>query len=172
MKKKLLVAVAILGLAMGIATAASAQSLQSLSFLTSLKTLKQVSSNSETATTINARALRDFKRNYPDVNGEKWYAILDGYMATFSKANIQELAFYSKSGYWQYTIMYYGEKGLPDEVKERVKKAYYNYSINGVEEIRTVEQTYFMVHVQDESTEKKLMVTDGEMRVIEDFTKS
>ena len=103
---------------------------------------------------------------------EKWFAIQDGFMATFSKENTQELAFYSKSGYWQYTIMYYGEKGLPDEVRDRVKKVYYNYSIIGVEEIRTVEQNYYVVHVQDESTDKKLMVTDSEMRVVDDFTKS
>jgi len=172
MKNKFLVAAAMLSLAMGIATAASAQSLQSLSFLTSLKTVQSVSSNTETTITINTRALKDFKKNYPDVSGEKWFAIQDGFMATFSKEYTQELAFYSKSGYWQYTIMYYGEKGLPNEVKDRVKKVYYNYSIIGVEEIRTVEQTYYMVHVQDEATEKKLMVTDGEMRVVEDFTKS
>jgi hypothetical protein len=71
-----------------------------------------------------------------------------------------------------YTLRYYEEKNLPFEVRDVVKRKYYDYSITGVNEILVEDKTIYIVLIQDGSNWKKVSVYDGEMKVLEDFNKN
>ena len=172
MKKNYFFFVAILVCAMAIVSTTNAQTSMSSLLLTDSKSLEKSLLLSEPAPLINTRAIRDFKRNYPNVDGEKWYTIQDGFVARFSVDNVQHMITYNRSGDWQYTISYYGEKKLPADIRALVKSTYYDYAITGIEEIYIREQIIYVVHMQDESTWKKLRICEGEMSIIEDFNKN
>ena len=171
MKKFFYLIVAIFVFMSAIVNVANAQSLRP-SFLVDTKTMEKALSFYEPVFSVDEKAMRDFKRNYPYVDSEKWFTLEDGLMASFTTDGIQHLAYYSKNGNWQYTVLYYSEAKFPVEVKDLVKRAYNNYAITGVEELHSLEQTIFMVHIQDVSTVKKIMVSDGEMRVMEEYAKN
>lgn len=148
-----------------------AQTEKHITFLYDSKFLENALSLFEPPDLVNAKALRDFKRNYPKVESVKWFGIQNGYQAKFSLDGINHLVTYNRKGNWQYTILYYEEKNLPLEVRSIVKRVYYDYRITGIEEIHESEQAIYVVHIEDKSTWKKIMVHDGEMQILEEFTR-
>jgi hypothetical protein len=120
---------------------------------------------------INIRAMRHFKKSFPNVGGEEWFLIRDGYLATFTIDSIKNRVFYNQRGDWTYTVRYYAEKNLPSEVRAIVKSTYYDYAITGIDEVSVEEKTVYLVHIQDAFTWKKLRVCDGEMEILENFNK-
>ena len=81
------------------------------------------------------------------------------------------MAAYDLKGHWRFTISYYDEKKLPDEVRATVKSIYYDYNITRVEEIHVDDIIMYLVHMQDENTWKILKIADREMSIVEDFNK-
>jgi len=157
---------------MAVENKTNAQTSKNVSFLTNAKTMEKTLSIFESSGSINIRAMRDFKKYYPNVDGEKWYSFRDGFAVKFNEANIPHMITYNRIGNWQYSIAYYGEKKLPEDVRAQVKSTYYDYSITMVEEIKAHQQTVYLVHMQDEFTWKILRISDGEMSIIEDFNKN
>src|SRR5260221_3142518 len=94
-----------------------------------------INSSSENLNAINTKAVRDFDKNYKAVTDEKWYKVSNGYLARFASNGNENMAAYDLKGHWRFTISYYDEKKLPDEVRATVKSIYYDYSITRVEEI-------------------------------------
>jgi hypothetical protein len=141
------------------------------SFLYDSKLLENALSFFEASDLVNAKALRDFKRNYPNAEMVQWFEIQNGYQAKFNSDGINHLVTYNLKGNWQYTILYYEEKNLPSEVRSIVKRTYYDYRITGIEEVHESELPIYVVHIDNESTSKKLIVYDGEMQMLEEFKK-
>jgi hypothetical protein len=121
---------------------------------------------------VNAKAVRDFRKTFKDAVDEKWYEIPNAFLAEYMRNDKKYVVVYNRKGKWQFTISYYDEKNLPDEVKGDVKRVYYDYSISRVEEIRINDKTIYVVHMENETTWKNLRICDGEMEVIEDFNKN
>jgi hypothetical protein len=120
---------------------------------------------------INAKAVRNFYRDFKEASDEKWYKVSNGYIARFVSQGNESMAAYNTKGKWMFTINYYDENKLPDEIKGIVKGTFYDYSITRVEEIHTEDKTIYMIHMQDESTWKNVRVCDGEMEIAENFNK-
>ena len=121
---------------------------------------------------LNQKATRDFKRTFKEVNNEKWYSIKTGFLAEFNLNTIKNRVFYDKKGNWKFTVSYYDEKHLPVEIRAIVKPVYYDYTISRVEEVHAGDQIIYIVHVQNDSSLKTLRVCEGEMDLIEDFSKA
>jgi hypothetical protein len=171
MKQTHLFVAAILVCGLAVGSRANAQTTKNISFITDVKSLEKVLSLHEPNSMINTKAMRDFKKTYPNVDGEKWYSFKDGFAAKFSEDGIQHMVTYNRIGDWLYTISYYDEKQLPSETRAMVKGTYYDYKITLVEEITLRQQTIYLVHIEDETTWKTVRVSDSEMTVIEDFNK-
>jgi hypothetical protein len=129
------------------------------------------STNPAPVNEISTRAFKDFRKAFRDVKDEKWFTLPNGYLAEFMIHDAKSVTVYDSKGNWKFTICYYGEKSLPDEIRATVKSVFYDYSITLVEEIRIQEKVIYLVHMQNESTWKNIRVSDGEMDVIEDFDK-
>ena len=172
MKKIHLFIAAISLIAMAAGSNVNAQTTKNISFLTDVKTMEKVVALSEPFGAINSRAMRDFKRSYPDVDDAQWYSFKDGFAAKFNDEGTEHMVTYNRIGDWQYTISNYDEKKLPESVRAIVKSTYYDYTISLVQEINMHTQTIYLIHMQDASTWKTLKIADGEMSILEDFNKS
>jgi len=120
---------------------------------------------------INAKAVRDFSRFYTGHSDEKWYAAGNGFIAKFTLNGNKGMAAYDLKGHWMFTIFNYGEKKLPVDVRSAVRSVYYDYEITLVDEIQIEDRIMYQVHMQDEKTWKNLMITNGEMELVQDFNK-
>ena len=121
---------------------------------------------------INIRAMRDFAQKFKEVPDAEWYKIKNGYTVLFRVEGIMHRCFYSDKGNWVYTIKYYTETGLPFEVRDIVKRAYYDYAITTVEEIAQPDNpVVYLVHIADQTKWKIVSVCEGEMKVMQDYFK-
>ena len=121
---------------------------------------------------ISTRATGDFLKRYPKGTDPKWYKIDDGYFVKFGLNDIQQKAVYDKTGSWVYSIKYYKENKLPRDIRHIVKRQYYDYTITQVEELHYQNNPVaYIVHMQDEKSWMNVKVCEGELSILEKFTK-
>lgn len=130
-----------------------------------------INSSSENLNAINTKAVRNFEKNYKAAVDEKWYSVSNGYLAKFAANGNDNMAAYDLKGRWMFTISYYDEKRLPDDVRATVKSTYYDYIITRVEEIHIDGKIIYIVHMQNDDTWKNVKVCNGDMELAEDFNK-
>ncbi|HEY6975127.1 MAG TPA: hypothetical protein VH396_02490 [Chitinophagaceae bacterium] len=118
---------------------------------------------------IHPRAVKDFEKSFKSITDENWSKLSDGYIASFTADSIKTRVAYNRNGRWQYTMLYYGEKKLPLEVRSAVKSVYYDYDILNVAEIYLDNQPLYMITIQDETHLKTIGVYDGDMQVIQEY---
>ena len=122
---------------------------------------------------INAAALRSFGRSYKNVTDEKWYESLDGFVALFSMRDINYQVMYTKKGDWMGTIRSYQESNMSPDVRHLVKRTYYDYDINLVQEIeKPLNPTTYIIQLIGKTEIIKLAVCNDELTVLQTFTKS
>lgn len=153
-----------------VASNADAQNVKDVSVPHDLRFLLTTSGYSEN---INAKAVRNFTRQFKQAPDAEWYKVNNGYTALFKSGDVQNRIFYSKRGNWLYTIKYYSETSLPKTVRAQVKSTYYDYAIVGITEVELVnEPTVYLVHMTDDETYKIVSVCNEEMSIVDDFKKA
>jgi len=122
---------------------------------------------------ISAKALKDFKRSYINVSGEKWIKTKNGIAATFSSNGIANIVYYDKKGNWNASLKIYNEEKFDRSVRAIVKSKYFDYKITQVQEVETVTlgTPTYMVHLEGDNDFKIIRVSDDEMDVYEEFAK-
>ena len=113
----------------------------------------------------NKKAVKNFNRDYHEASAN-WYALRQGYMASFNKEGKIDKVFYDNKGRWMHTLEYYSEKQLPKTIRATVKSVYYDYPITGVLQVYTENNTAYFVYMQDELTSITVRIVDGEMEEI------
>ena len=122
---------------------------------------------------INAAALRSFVRSYKNVTDEKWYETPGGLVAVFSMRDINCQVMYTKKGDWTGSIRSYQENNLCRDVRHLVKRTYYDYDINLVQEIeRPLNPTTYIIQLIGKTEIIKLAVCNDELTVLQTFKKS
>ncbi|HSZ86240.1 MAG TPA: hypothetical protein VK787_09430, partial [Puia sp.] len=109
---------------------------------------------------------------FKGVSNVSWYTIADGFGATFTQNENLNRAYYDKKGNLTFTITYYNGKKLPHDIRAIVKGTYYDCEIPLVEEIHGGNQVVYIVHLEDETTWKKVKVSDNGMELMEDLNKN
>ena len=117
------------------------------------------------------RAAEHFHKEYPNAKNVNWYSLNGGYIAEFEDNSMQTKAIYDKKGGFNYSIKYYGEKSLPQEVWNSIKSAYYAYDIFKVAEVNVFDKTVYVVSVQNETEIKTIKVCEEEMEEMLSFQK-
>ena len=129
--------------------------------------------NDASVSGINVKAIKSFDKTFKGVSNLNWSKISDGFSATFNQNDNLNRAYYDKHGKLNFTIIYYNNgKKLPRDIYAMVKSTYYDCNIPFAEEIHAGNQVVYLVHLEDETSWKKVKVTDGEMELVEDFTKN
>ena len=124
-----------------------------------------------TADMINAKAIKNFSRDYPYATAAEWSPLKDkGFLCRFSYKGVSERAYYNAGGGWLFTIAGYQEAQLPKDIRSMVKGVYYDYAITFVNEISlSDDRKIFLVQVKDDKRIKILRIADDEMEVIQVF---
>ena len=122
---------------------------------------------------ISAQAIKEFRKMFSFASNENWYKVSDGYIAKFVHEGIQYRAGYNAKGRWINTIKSYAATKLPADVKYRVKSAYSDFEIVFVDEIILPYDMGYIIHLENDDSIKKLVVTDmdSDIHVLEDFHK-
>lgn len=131
-----------------------------------------VNLNSAGLSAISTKALKNFDKSFKGASNVGWYKISDGFSAFFIQNDNQNRAYFDTKGNLAYTVTYYSGKKLPHDIRARVKSTYYDCEIPFVEEIHAGDQVVYIVHLEDETTWKKVKISDDGMELIEDFNKN
>ena len=122
---------------------------------------------------INAKAARNFMKNFKDVTDAKWFKSANGLIvAYFANEKFRNWVFYNTDGDCEYMLRHYSEEQLASDVRHVVKSKYYDYSIYLVAEITRHEKIAYTVYLEDKKSWKIVRVIDGDMELMQDLKKS
>jgi hypothetical protein len=121
---------------------------------------------------IKTSAIRNFRKQFPEVRGEAWSKTNYGYLVGFTTNKVQTSVFLSQNGTCLGSIRSYTEKELPAEVRHQVKSTYYDFSIFTVAEVTSAGQTAYLITLEDKTSWKVIRIADGEMRIWKEYQKA
>lgn len=117
------------------------------------------------------RATRDFWQRAGEQKEERWYKSDRGYVAEYTTGPVKARFVYNQKGDWAYSILSYGEKELPYNVRNLVRSNYYDFGITWVKEVNEADAVVYVVHLEDEGSWKEVAVQEGEIRVLKAMNK-
>jgi len=83
-------------------------------------------------------AFRSFSKMYKDVIPTDWSILTDKSVKfEFADRGMKTRVFYTAGGVWLYTVVSYEEGFLSKDVRDVVKRAYYDMAITYVDEVRS-----------------------------------
>jgi hypothetical protein len=120
---------------------------------------------------INKKAFADFSKHFQGASDIRISNHNKEIFIYFVRDGVSTRVGYDKKGNWHHTIRYYGEDLLPKEVRAIVKSTYYDYNIFSVTEVTVGDKTAHLVNIEDKTSWKTLKIVDGEMEVMQEYTK-
>lgn len=117
------------------------------------------------------RATRDFWRKAGESKAEKWYRSPGGFIAEYTQGPVSGRYQYDSQGRPVYSILTYTQWQLPKEVRQEVRREFYDYSIGWVKEVSQDGATAYVVHLDDSVSWKEIAVQDGDIRVLQEYWK-
>lgn len=120
---------------------------------------------------ISIKAVRHFITSFKDVANLKWYTISDGFIASFTKDSIETKVVYDKEGAWHCTLNAFSENRMPSDIRDMVKRKYYDFNILIVYEIEYPNGKTYIIKIGDKSKIKILKILNGEIEVVGDYRK-
>lgn len=118
---------------------------------------------------VNIKAVRNFIKFYKDISDVQWYTVEDGFIAKFQKDGIETKVEYDVTGKRRNILRTYDESHMAFEIRDLVKRQYYDYNILVTYEIEHSNGVIYMVKIMDKATIKLLQIVNNEMKVVEDF---
>jgi hypothetical protein len=118
---------------------------------------------------INAQAFRHFRKNYPSVEHEYWGKTRNGFTVRFKESDKLNLAYYDNQGAFLYSVKYFEESDMNDDLQKRLKREYPGYEFDILTEINNEIKTVYLVTLKNKYSLKSLMIDQGEIRVIDDL---
>ncbi|HRI21347.1 MAG TPA: hypothetical protein PLA68_10335 [Panacibacter sp.] len=126
--------------------------------------------NAGDASAINQKALKDFSKSFKNVVNPSWYKDVRGnYIANFLEGSIDTKAVYDSKGRWLYNLLTYAEDKLPFEIRDLVKRTYYDFDILVCHEYTIEGGPVYIIKMQDEKNLRTVKIVAGEMIVTEDY---
>ncbi|MFT3935580.1 MAG: hypothetical protein QM726_18275 [Chitinophagaceae bacterium] len=120
---------------------------------------------------VNIKAVRDFYERYGDKNEASWYNTNKFYRAKFKQGEIAYMTDYDLKGKWLQTIKTYGEFQLPAELRNTVKREYFDDHIFLVQEINQPNGTNYLIRIENSKDWKILNWSDDELTVVATYDK-
>lgn len=139
-----------------------------------VKTDASKSPNTATLEMVNAKALKNFRKQYK-VNDEKWTQGIDCITATYEVDSISRTIYFDKRGNWFASLKLYSEDKMPKDIRRMVKQQYYDYKIICTREIETYENAgspVYLVTIEDKNNIKQVRIQGDEMGIYTDSKKS
>jgi hypothetical protein len=133
---------------------------------------KDLEKKSYVSRRVNPRALRNFLEEYKDFDSVRWNQTDKGSSASFMLDEVEIITSYDKDGNRVGKRKVYKENRLPWEVRNLVKRYYYDYRIANIVELIKPDQTIYVVTMEDQTTWVQVKVIDLKMELVNKFFKS
>jgi len=125
------------------------------------------------ANAFNLKAIRDFVKTYNEINNNEWFFAENGTStSTFTNDEIETQVAYDSKGNRMYILRIYKENKLAKDIRDRVKREYYDAIITLVKELHTYDGLFIYVHLQDKDNLKVIRITNGIMELVETINKN
>jgi hypothetical protein len=118
-----------------------------------------------------ARTTKLFARDFENASNVQWSSSNNGHTASFTKNDIKTIAWYSKGGKLQYTMLTYGADKLPAAEQEVIKSEYGDYDITLVNEVHQDDITVYVVHLENKHNFKQVTVCNGATNIYRAYRK-
>jgi|GEM_PF-3621657 len=118
---------------------------------------------------INTQAFRHFRKNNPQVEHEYWEKTQHGLTVRFKDSDKMSLAYYDKQGAFLYSVKYFEESDLNNDLQRRLKREYPGFQFDILTEINNEIKTIYLVTLKNKYSMKSLLIEQGEIRVIDDL---
>lgn len=125
------------------------------------------------AAKANSKALRNFNIMYKkDMPDAKWYVLQDGMVASFSRGDVNTQVVYNKKGNWLHTLTYYPASKTPQNITSIMDDVYPKDDIKLTVKVEEGNIQFYIVQLEGKMTLKKVTVYNGEVNLLEEYTKS
>ncbi|MEO8412669.1 MAG: hypothetical protein ABI472_03385 [Ginsengibacter sp.] len=134
---------------------------------------KSTKGKTATLDIIPTKALNNFRKAYKEATSVKWIKDDPGITAVFASNGIQTVVYYNTKGRWQGSSKTYKEEKFDSKVRGIVKSSYYDYKINYVQEIVTINTTEptYLAYIESDTNFKVIRISDGAMDIYQQFKK-
>jgi hypothetical protein len=119
---------------------------------------------------VRPKALHDFDKTFK-TSAVDWYVIKKGFMARFTKEDIQHRIIYTSKGNRFATFRYYNEGQLNPGVRNLVKTVWHDATINNITEVNFAGKTAYLVNIEDKTSIKIIKVVNDDMEVYHEIFK-
>ncbi len=79
------------------------------------------------------------------------------------------LAYYDNQGAFLYSVKYFEESDLNNDLQKRLKREYPGFQFDILTEINNEIKTIYLVTLKNKYSMKSLLIEQGEIRVIDDL---
>jgi hypothetical protein len=121
---------------------------------------------------VNIRAVRSFRKSFPNVDKAKWKEQNGYYFVSFTTGSVKQKVVYNRNGEVDYALKIYSEKELPSDLRAAVKGIYYDYAINSAQELKIGSKIVYLVQISTAQNLKTVRICEGDMEEIEDLIKN
>jgi hypothetical protein len=120
---------------------------------------------------VDMHAVRDFRKNFANATDVQWVRTDNGTSVYFMNEGKRMRSSYNFKGNREYTLKYYDESGMSQNLRHRVKSNYYDHKIVIVTEVARNNQVYYLVKMENPKEYLTLRITDDDMSVFEKINK-
>jgi hypothetical protein len=170
--KKAIGAIAIIG-AFFIGTGASAQTqapqFKNIGNAVVANESTDVSPGTISETDVNIRAVRTFRKGYPNAGKIAWNEASGNYFVNFINDGIRHKIAFNKSGQTEYSLKLYTAKQVPAAVVKTMKLSYYDYEVKGAQELVIGARKVQVVQLAGLKSWKTIRIADGEVEEIQNL---
>ena len=118
---------------------------------------------------INTQAFRHFRKNNPLIEHEYWEKTQNGLTVRYKDSDKMSLAYYDNQGAFLYSVKYFEESDLNNDLQKRLKREYPGFQFDILTEINNEIKTIYLVTLKNKFSMKSLLIEEGEIRVIDDL---
>lgn len=118
---------------------------------------------------INILAFRHFRKNNPLIEHEYWEKTQNGLTVRYKDSDKLSLAYYDNQGAFLYSVKYFEESDLNNDLQKRLKREYPGFQFDILTEINNEIKTIYLVTLKNKYSMKSLLIDQGEIRVIDDL---
>ena len=121
---------------------------------------------------VNEKIFAHFTRNYKTASNIRVWDVEGQTSVKFDMDGFSQNVRYDNKGKWRFSIKTYSEEKLDQGVRSSVETSFPGYMVFGfVSEIKILDQTAYLVMIENSKTWKRIRVLDGETSIYEEYIK-
>jgi hypothetical protein len=120
---------------------------------------------------VKISAIRNFVKQFGDVENATWSSKEDGFRVNFTRNNTKFMVDYDQKGKWFSTTQVYDEADMGRALRNVVRSNYIDYTIVKVIEVRLGKSHVHFVKMENQSSLLTLHIMNGEITEVEKYNK-